>query len=239
MGRHIRLVVAGLFVLLSAACARGVTPTQSGSGTSSTGTTSEPPTVSEVPPPTCTPVPEVVGLYVSSAKSSIASAGLDESTKQRESDKTAGTVLSQKPASGKCVDAGAKVVLTVAKARIVVVPDVTLMDVDSAKEILTDKGFKISTKQQTSSQPPGTVLSQSPRAGSKVAKGSTVTLTVAKSAVVCTDGYKPCLPVGPSDYDCYGGSGNGPAYTEPGVVYQVSGSDPYGLDSDNDGSGCE
>ena len=53
-------------------------------------------------------------------------------------------------------------------------------------------------------------------------------------------GYSPCLPLGPSDYDCAGGEGNGPAYTEPGVTYQVTGSDPYGLDgSDNDGLGCE
>jgi hypothetical protein len=55
----------------------------------------------------------------------------------------------------------------------------------------------------------------------------------------CTPGYSPCLPEGPSDYDCSGGSGNGPAYTEPGVVYTVTGSDPYGLDADGDGSGCE
>jgi endonuclease YncB( thermonuclease family) len=56
----------------------------------------------------------------------------------------------------------------------------------------------------------------------------------------CTSGYSPCLPLGPSDYDCAGGEGNGPAYTEPGVTYQVTGSDPYGLDgSDNDGLGCE
>ena len=55
----------------------------------------------------------------------------------------------------------------------------------------------------------------------------------------CTPGYSPCLPSGPSDYDCYGGSGNGPAYTESGVVYQVTGSDTYGLDADGDGLGCE
>jgi hypothetical protein len=55
----------------------------------------------------------------------------------------------------------------------------------------------------------------------------------------CTPGYSPCLPLGPSDYDCYGGGGNGPAYTQPGVVYHVAGSDRYGLDGDNDGLGCE
>jgi hypothetical protein len=55
----------------------------------------------------------------------------------------------------------------------------------------------------------------------------------------CTPGYSPCLPEGPSDYDCYGGGGDGPAYTQSGVVYRVTGSDPYRLDSDGDGYGCE
>ena len=36
-----------------------------------------------------------------------------------------------------------------------------------------------------------------------------------------------------------GGSGSGPYYTAPGEVYRVAGSDPYGLDADNDGLGCE
>jgi hypothetical protein len=39
-----------------------------------------------------------------------------------------------------------------------------------------------------------------------------------------------------SDYDCEGGSGNGPYYT--GTV-AVVGEDHYGLDSDSDGVGCE
>lgn len=56
----------------------------------------------------------------------------------------------------------------------------------------------------------------------------------------CTAGYDPCLVWhGGADYDCYGGSGDGPYYTEPGVTYRVTGSDPYGLDADNDGYGCE
>lgn len=47
--------------------------------------------------------------------------------------------------------------------------------------------------------------------------------------------YEPCLAPA-SDYDCAGGSGDGPAYTGP---VRVIGSDPYGLDSDGDGWGCE
>jgi hypothetical protein len=52
----------------------------------------------------------------------------------------------------------------------------------------------------------------------------------------CTAGYSPCIPPG-SDVDCAGGSGNGPRYVD-GPVY-ITGSDPYGLDADGDGVGCE
>jgi hypothetical protein len=52
----------------------------------------------------------------------------------------------------------------------------------------------------------------------------------------CKKGYKPCLHPA-SDYDCAGGSGDGPKYVY-GTV-KVTGSDPYGLDADNDGTGCE
>jgi micrococcal nuclease len=49
-------------------------------------------------------------------------------------------------------------------------------------------------------------------------------------------GYDPCLPPGP-DVDCRSGSGNGPRYVD-GPVY-VRGDDPYGLDSDGNGVGCQ
>ena len=46
-----------------------------------------------------------------------------------------------------------------------------------------------------------------------------------------------CVPIA-SDVDCGGGSGNGPAYVYD-KNFQVVGPDVYGLDSDNDGIGCE
>jgi hypothetical protein len=49
-------------------------------------------------------------------------------------------------------------------------------------------------------------------------------------------GYDPCIEPG-DDVDCEGGSGNGPRYVAGPV--DVSGSDPYGLDTDYDGVGCE
>ena len=42
--------------------------------------------------------------------------------------------------------------------------------------------------------------------------------------------------VGQGDYDCAGGSGNGPNYV--GTV-SVVGHDEFDLDRDNDGVGCE
>jgi hypothetical protein len=47
-----------------------------------------------------------------------------------------------------------------------------------------------------------------------------------------TDG---CVPID-SDVDCAGGSGDGPSYAG---FARVVGSDPYDLDSDNDGLACE
>jgi len=58
----------------------------------------------------------------------------------------------------------------------------------------------------------------------------------ATSAADCTPGYSPCIPPGP-DVDCAGGSGDGPRYVQ-GPVY-VTGSDPYGLDRDGNGVGCQ
>jgi uncharacterized membrane-anchored protein YhcB (DUF1043 family) len=52
----------------------------------------------------------------------------------------------------------------------------------------------------------------------------------------CTPGYSPCLAPA-SDYDCAGGTGDGPKYAQGPI--QVTGSDPYDLDSDNDGVACE
>jgi hypothetical protein len=52
----------------------------------------------------------------------------------------------------------------------------------------------------------------------------------------CTPGYSPCIPPGP-DVDCAGGGGDGPRYVQGPV--RVNGSDPYDLDTNRDGTGCE
>ncbi|HET8954236.1 MAG TPA: hypothetical protein VFN18_01105 [Solirubrobacterales bacterium] len=58
-----------------------------------------------------------------------------------------------------------------------------------------------------------------------------------EEASECDPNYAgACLDPYASDYDCEGGSGDGPEYT--GYV-TVVGEDHYGLDADSDGSGCE
>jgi hypothetical protein len=54
----------------------------------------------------------------------------------------------------------------------------------------------------------------------------------------CDSNYKgACLDPNASDYDCAGGSGDGPKYVQGPVT--VVGDDHYGLDADGDGVGCE
>lgn len=62
------------------------------------------------------------------------------------------------------------------------------------------------------------------------------TVTETKPVSNCHPSYSGCLEMNAGDYDCAGGSGNGPNYTGTVRVYD---SDPFDLDRDNDGWGCE
>lgn len=155
-----------------------------------------------------------------------------------------GTVLSQDLHVGRHVLYGSSVALVVA-APFPRVPAVRGLSQSAAASALRAVGFRVVVKQQTTtSGTNGVVLSQSPIGGSRIRPHSMVTIVlshVVRPVVAapppsnCTPGYTPCLPPA-SDYDCSGGSGNGPKYT--GLV-RVTGSDPYDLDADGDGWGCE
>jgi Staphylococcal nuclease homologue len=59
-----------------------------------------------------------------------------------------------------------------------------------------------------------------------------------KPASNCHPSYAGvCLKVGAGDYDCAGGSGNGPNYVKG--PFRVVGPDEFRLDADHDGIGCE
>jgi hypothetical protein len=73
-------------------------------------------------------------------------------------------------------------------------------------------------------------------AGAAVAQSS-ASVAAKKPKKKCHPSYTgACLDPNASDYDCIGGSGNGPKYT--GRV-RVVGPDVFRLDADHDGWGCE
>jgi hypothetical protein len=138
----------------------------------------------------------------------------------------------------------------------VTIPDLVGLTKSQATSLLTSLGlgWKIKSK-FTTDVPPGTVLSQSRVPGAKANLGGYLTFTIAKAPPPapttppppattppppsnCDPAYPGvCLHDGIGDYDCAGGSGNGPNYVQGPI--RVLPPDPFGLDADGDGWGCE
>ncbi|MBB5934067.1 Stk1 family PASTA domain-containing Ser/Thr kinase [Streptomyces zagrosensis] len=102
-----------------------------------------------------------------------------------------GTVCQQTPAFSPDVEVKRNGVVEVVMSKglaveKVEVPDVTEKQVDNAKKLLDAKEFTVITEETESDQEPGKVLSQNPDGGTKVRKGSEVTLTVAKKKAQIT-----------------------------------------------------
>ncbi len=88
------------------------------------------------------------------------------------------------------------------------------------------------------SAPHTTVPARTPARAAAAPARPTATTAAAAPLAVCDPAYPDvCLKDGIGDYDCAGGSGNGPNYVTGPV--RVLSPDPFGLDSDHDGVGCE
>jgi hypothetical protein len=203
-----------------------------------------PAVATRAPKPTKAAVPSVVGLSSKKAQSKLAAAGLVAAVVDEiPSPRPRGTVLRQLTKAGVKVRRGTTVALEVA-ALFPMVPRTAGTTVAVATQRLRSAGFRVAvTKEIVTSGREGVVLRQSPVGTLRARPHSVVTLVVA--SVVrpvapppsnCTPGYSPGLTPA-SDYDCAGGSGDGPGYVY-GIVH-VTGSDPYDLDRDGDGVACE
>ena len=135
------------------------------------------------------------------------------------------------------------------------VPRLVGMKLASARQRLATNGLKLRVRYRPTARfAAGTVISQSRRIGAGVAPSSAITLVIAKAlppppttqpppppttpARNCHPSYEgACLDPTASDYDCAGGSGNGPRYVQGPV--KVRPPDPFDLDADADGLGCE
>jgi len=135
------------------------------------------------------------------------------------------------------------------------VPRLVGMKLASARQRPATNGLKLRVRYRPTARfAAGTVISQSRRIGAGVAPSSAITLVIAKALppppttqpppppTTPARNYHPsyegaCLDPTASDYDCAGGSGNGPKYVQGPV--KVRPPDPFDLDADADGLGCE
>ncbi|WAM34777.1 Stk1 family PASTA domain-containing Ser/Thr kinase [Caldicellulosiruptor morganii] len=130
-------------------------------------------------------VPDVVGQNIKDAEIDLNNAGLNVEIKRDYSDKPVDTVISQQPAANESIEKNGTVVLTVSigpKIEKVSVPDVTNMDITSARELLQKTGLSVGniTYKEVTDRESGMVLEQFPYANTMVDKGSSVDLIVAK-----------------------------------------------------------
>ena len=133
-----------------------------------------------------TTVPNVVGQAEAMATSAIATAGLDIGTITRQTSPSVplGSVISQNPAGGQSRPPGTFVNLVISTGTNgVVVPAVVGLSQAAASSAITGAGLVVGTVTQNlpSSDPPDTVLGQSPAASQVVASGSAVQLLVSQS----------------------------------------------------------
>ena len=128
-----------------------------------------------------TSVPNVVGSTEASARSRIRSAGFRVTVSYRETTSSqVGKVIAQSPAAGTKRDIGRPVAITVGVRTNVTVPNVVGLAQAAAAAAIGRAGLAINARHRATSDrsQDGRVLSQSPPAGSTVAKGSRVNIVV-------------------------------------------------------------
>ncbi len=133
-------------------------------------------------------VPNLDGMTREKARAALKAVGLTATFSEQESDERAGTVIAQQPGARSQVDEGSGVSVTLAKAAApsgggdssdVTVPNLEGRSQSAASAALRRLGLRpqIRTQSTTTQSENGDVVDQQPNGG-KVAKGSTVTLTI-------------------------------------------------------------
>jgi len=130
-------------------------------------------------------LPNVVGQSAAQATATLQAAGLKPTTQSQSSTKVKqGVVISTNPTAGTELQVGSPVTVTVSSGpQQVAVPEMTGSSEAEAKATLKAAGLKLGkvTQQPSNEQAPGTVLSQAPLAGTQLAAGESVDLTVAQA----------------------------------------------------------
>jgi beta-lactam-binding protein with PASTA domain len=127
-------------------------------------------------------VPRLIGLKEQQALVRLGQLNLRPKEVFRPTKQPKGVVVAQKPQEATELPRGGRVTLTIdSGAPKVTVPDLTGGSFADAQRKLDGLGLDSTKTPVTSSEPAGTIVDQAPKAGGKLAKGSTVTLSVAKA----------------------------------------------------------
>jgi beta-lactam-binding protein with PASTA domain len=153
--------------------------TSAPTGTTVTVTVNDGPESAEIPQ-------NLVGEDVDDVEKTLGDAGFTnvetEPATSEDASAKEGQVLSVSPDEGSTTPLTDKVTVTYATGKSKV-PDVSEFPQAAAEKELRDAGFtKVSVSSETSSQTPGTVVSQSPDPGSEVSRGTRVKLVIAQPA---------------------------------------------------------
>ena len=124
-------------------------------------------------------VPNLVGQPYDAAAQQARDAGFKVTRVDEINDAPVDQVVEQRPEAGLLLEKGRTVVLTVSASQ-VQLPNVVGQSFDQANTALTKLGLTVNrTDQDSADKAPGTVLTMSPEAGTKVDKGTAVALIVA------------------------------------------------------------
>ena len=134
-------------------------------------------------------VPNLAGLPLDEAQQRLVTSGFQPAEiESSHSEEPAGTVLATTPPARAPLPQGAQIKLLVSEGpnpQTTILPDLYGIGLEDAKYLISVAELRVGDIQKIPSpEPEGTVLAQSPPAGSEVAVGSPVTLTVATKAKV-------------------------------------------------------
>ncbi|MCJ0536863.1 Stk1 family PASTA domain-containing Ser/Thr kinase [Enterococcus cecorum] len=133
-------------------------------------------------------ISDYVGMTINEALLDLANNGINESQvkqTQQESDKEAGTILSQTPSDGSSVTPGKTTINFVVSSgpNEVSVPNFTGMSKSDAQNDAKEAGLTVNFEEDYDNQvPAGQVIRSNPSAGEKVKKNSSVTVTLSKGS---------------------------------------------------------
>ena len=161
-------------------------PTDRGGGKAEEGSTV---TLSVSSGPAVVSVPSVAGLSPAAAIKRLEKQGFQVTMKQRYSNSVPrGAVIGTEPAAGTQLSTAQPVTLLISRgANTVTVPNVVGLEDQVALTTLQNAGLAGAEVQRDSTEPQGKVLSQSPGAGKRVARGSQVTIFASTGAITVPD----------------------------------------------------